>query len=108
MARLQDLMALPGAIAAGKFDNTGKLLAYTGDISEKSAEIAALMGVSNLATSNMQAKGFSTYSGKDGFFPVQGFAVAAGKYAACIAGDVGVFVEIENADFDKIFSTIMP
>ena len=108
MPTLKELMQLPGAIAAGKFDSNGNLCAYTGEISEKAAEIAALMAAANMATGNMQAKGYSAYSGKEGFFPVQGFAVAAGKYAACIAGNVGVFVELDKADFDKIFETIMP
>jgi len=108
MATLKELLSLPGAIAAGKFDSNGNLCAYAGDISEKAAEIAGLMAAANKAIANMQAKGFSTYTGKEGFYPVQGFAVAAGKYAACIAGNVGVFVELDKADFDKIFETIMP
>ena len=108
MPTLKELMNLPGAIAAGKFDGNGNLCAYTGEISEKAAEIAGLMAAANKAIANMQAKGFSAYSGKEGFYPVQGFAVASGKYAACIAGNVGVFVELEKADFDKIFETIMP
>ncbi len=108
MPRLRELMQLPGAIAAGKFDDHGNLVAYTGDISEQAAEIAALMAAANEAMANMQAKGWTAYTGKDGFYPVQGFAVAAGKYAACIAGNIGVFVELDKADFDKIFETIMP
>ncbi len=107
MPTLEELMQLPGAIAAGEFDNNGQLCAYTGDISEQAAEIAALMATANLAMANMQAKGYSAYTGKDGFFPVQGFAVAAGKYAACIAGNRGVFVELDKADFDKIFQTLL-
>jgi len=108
MATLRELMQLPGAVAAGKFDDRGNLCGYVGNISETTAEIAALMSAANKATANMQAKGFSAYSGKEGFYPVQGFAVAAGKYAVCIAGNVGVFVELEKADFDKIFEAIMP
>lgn len=106
VSKLKELMSLPGAVAAGEFSDDGKLLAYYGDISEKAAEIAALMCAANKATGNMQAKGWSAYSGKEGFWPVQGFAVAAGKYAACIMGNVGVFVELDKADFDKIFETL--
>ena len=108
MATLRELMKLPGAVAAGIYDDHGNLVAYAGDISEKAAEIAALMASANKAVANMQAKGWTEYTGKEGFFPVQGFAVAAGKYAACIAGNVGVFVELDKADFDKIWETIMP
>ena len=108
MPTLKELMGLPGAIAAGKFDSNGNLCAYTGDISEKAAEIAGLMAAANRAVANMQAKGWSAYTGKEGFFPVQGFSVAAGKYAACIMGNYGVFVELEKADFDKIFEALAP
>lgn len=106
LSKLKELMNLPGAVAAGEFSDDGKLLAYYGDISEKAAEIAALMSAANRATGNMQAKGWSVYTGKEGFWPVQGFAVAAGKYVACVMGSVGVFVELEKADFDKIFETL--
>jgi roadblock/LC7 domain-containing protein len=46
------------------------------------------------------------YTGQEDFYPVVGFAVAGGKYAACIMGNVGVFVELDKADFDKIFETL--
>ncbi len=108
MPTLKELMQLPGAIAAGKFDSNGNLCAYTGDISETAAEIAGLMAAANKAIANMQAKGWTAYTGKEGFFPVQGFSVAAGKYAACIAGSYGVFVELDKADFDKIFEVLSP
>ena len=55
---------------------------------------------------NMQAKGWSVYTGKDGFYPVLGFAVAGGKYVACVMGNVGVFVELERANLDQIFETL--
>jgi len=106
LSKLHELMSLPGAVAAGEFSEDGRLLSYTGDISEKAAEIAALMAAANRAIGNMQAKGWSAYTGKDGFYPVQGFAVAGGKYAACIMGNVGVFVELSKADFDKTFEVL--
>jgi len=106
LSKLKELMQLPGAVAAGEFAEDGRLLSYYGDISEKAAEIAALMCAANKAMGNMQAKGWSAYTGKDGFYPVQGFAVAGGKYAACIMGNVGVFVELSKADFDKTFETL--
>ncbi len=106
LSKLKELMSLPGAVAAGEFTDDGKLLAYYGDINEKSAEIAAMMCAANKLTGNMQAKGWSAYTGQDGFYPVVGFAVAGGKYAACIMGNVGVFLELGKADFDKTFETL--
>lgn len=108
MPTLKQLMELPGAVAAGKFDSNGNLCGYTGNITEKAAEIAGLMAAANKAVANMQAKGWSSYTGKEGFFPVQGFSVAAGKYAVCIMGNYGVIVELDKADFDKIFEALAP
>lgn len=108
MPTLKELMQLPGAVAAGKFDSNGNLCAYTGDITEKAAEIAGLMAAANQSVANMQAKGWTTYTGKEGFYPVQGFSVAAGKYAVCIMGNYGVILELDKADFDKTFETLAP
>ncbi len=106
LSKLKELMSIPGAVAAGEFADDGRLIAYYGDIDEKAAEIAAMMCAANKLMGNMQAKGWSVYSGQGGFYPVVGFAVAGGKYAACIMGNVGVFVELDKADFDKVFETL--
>ncbi len=106
LSKLKELMSLPGAIAAGEFTDDGRLTAYYGDIDEKSAEIAAMMCAANKLMGNMQAKGWSAYTNQGGFYPVVGFAVAGGKYAACIMGNVGVFVELDKADFDKTFEAL--
>jgi roadblock/LC7 domain-containing protein len=106
ISKLKELMSIPGAVAAGIFSDDGRLIAYYGNIDEKSAEIAAMMCAANKLMFNMQAKGWSAYTGQGGFYPVYGFAVAGGKYAACIMGNVGVFVELDKADFDKTFEVL--
>jgi roadblock/LC7 domain-containing protein len=106
LSKLKELMSIPGAVAAGIFSDDGRLIAYYGDIDEKSAEVAAMMCAANKLMGNMQAKGWSAYTGQGGFYPVYGFAVAGGKYATCIMGNVGVFVELSKADFDKTFEIL--
>jgi len=106
ISKLQELLALPGAVAAGEFSDDGRLIAYAGDISEKKALMAAMMCAANKAMGNMQAMGWSMHTGKEGFFPVLGFAVAGGRYAVCVLGNVGVFLELEKADFDKTFEVL--
>lgn len=106
LSKLKELMSIPGAVAAGEFTDDGRLVAYYGDVSEKEAEMAALMCAANKLMANMEAKGWSIYTGKDGFYPVVGFAVAGGKYAVCVMGNVGVFVELDKADFDKAFEVL--
>jgi roadblock/LC7 domain-containing protein len=105
--KLKELLSsIPGAFAAGEFTDDGRLVAYYGDIDQKSAEMAAMMCAANKLMANMQAKGWTEYTGQGGFYPVYGFAVAGGKYAACIMGNVGVFVELSKADFDKTFEVL--
>ncbi len=107
LSKFKELMSsIPGAFAAGEFSDDGKLIAYYGDIDQKSAEIASMVFAANKLMSNVQAKGWFAYSGQEGFYPVYGFAVAGGKYAACIMGNVGVFVELSKADFDKTFEVL--
>ncbi|WP_211331929.1 DUF2173 family protein [Inmirania thermothiophila] len=106
MSRYDELLALPGATAAGEFSDTGRLLGYQGNISEQAAEIAAMMCAANRLMGNMQAKGWSAYTGQGGFYPVLGFAVSGGRYTACIMGRYGVFLETEKADFDRTFATL--
>lgn len=103
---LKELTSLPGVFAAGEFTDDGKLVAYHGDIDQRSAEMAAMMCAANKLMGNMQAKGWTEYTNQEGFYPIRGFAVAGGKYAACVMGNVGVFVELDKADFDKIFEAL--
>jgi roadblock/LC7 domain-containing protein len=105
-SKLAELMSLPGATAVGQFSDDGKLINYAGDLGEKAAEIAAMMCAANKLMGNMQAKGWSAYTGQDGFYPVSGFSVAGGRYAACVMGNAGVFVETDKADFDKTFEVL--
>ncbi len=106
MADLHKAMSIPGAFAAGEFDETGNLKNYVGDISLQAAKIAALMCAANKATARMQAAGWTAYTGKDGFEPITGFAVSGPENSALIAGSVGVFVKNKDADFDKAFQVL--
>jgi len=106
LSKFKELMSIPGAVAAGEFADDGRLVAYYGDIDEKSAEVAAMMCAAIKLMGNVQTKSWSAYSGQGGFYPVVGFAIAGGKYAACIMGNVAVFVELSKADFDKTFETL--
>lgn len=54
LSKLKELMSIPGVIAAGEFSNDGRLLAYYGNIDERSAEIAAMMCTTNKLMYNGQ------------------------------------------------------
>lgn len=107
MANLHKLISeIPGAFAAGEFSRTGELLNYAGAISLQAARIAAQMSAANNLMGNMQASGWTAYTGKDGFEPVVGFAVSGPEKSALVVGNIGVFVENAKADFDKTFAVL--
>jgi roadblock/LC7 domain-containing protein len=107
LSKLKELVSsIPGAFVAWEFADDGKLIAYYGDIDQKTAEVAAMVCAANKLMGNVQAKGWSAYTGQEGFYPVIGFAVASGKYAAFVVGNLGVFVELSKADFDKTFEVL--
>jgi len=106
MADLHKAMTIPGAFAAGEFDEQGNLKNYVGNITLQAAKIAALMCAANKATARMQAAGWTAYTGKDGFEPITGFAVSGPENSALIVGNVGVFVHNKHADFDRGFAIL--
>ncbi|MBW9140947.1 MAG: DUF2173 family protein, partial [Candidatus Aramenus sp.] len=105
-SKLDHLMQLKGAIAAGEFTADGKLVEYKGPLSKEIAEMVAMMCAANSLMGKMQAEGFTKFSGMK-WTPFHGWAVAAGDYAVCVMGNYGVFVELAKADFNEIFKTLM-
>jgi|APHig6443717817_1056837.scaffolds.fasta_scaffold07818_2 roadblock/LC7 domain-containing protein len=102
MANIRSLLQMPGVVAVGEFDDHGELVDYAGEMSLKIAKVAAMMAKANEAMGNMQAAGYTEYTGKDGFFPITGFAVSGPKKSALIVKNCGVFVENDKADFDAL------
>jgi roadblock/LC7 domain-containing protein len=106
MADLRKAMTIPGAFAAGEFDEQGNLKNYVGNITLQAAKIAALMCAANKAMARMQAASWTAYTGQDGFEPITGFAVSGPENSALIVGNVGVFVHNKHADFDRGFAIL--
>lgn len=103
--KLDRLMSLPGAVAVGEFTPDGKLVRYKGQLTKEAAEMAAMMCGT---TSSMFAKQSGEFSEKTGmkWTPFKGFAVSAGEFSVCAAGNTGLFVETAKADFNKIFQAL--
>jgi roadblock/LC7 domain-containing protein len=106
MADLQKALSIPGVYAAGEFTDTGELVAYAGDISLKTAKMAAKMCAANKMMGKMQASGWTDYTGGDGFEPCTGFAVSGPDNSALVYGNVGVFVRNRETDFDRALAAL--
>jgi roadblock/LC7 domain-containing protein len=98
-------MRIKGAVAAGQYKLTGELVAYKGEIPKEVAEMVAEMCAANTMMAKMQADVFTAFS-KMNWKPLIGWAVAAGEYAVCVIGEYGVFVKLNEADFNEIFKTL--
>lgn len=103
--KLDRLMQLSGALAAGEFGVGGSLVDYRGDLSKEHAQLIAMMCAANTMMSRMQAEAFTKYTGMN-WSPLRGWAVCAGDYCVCVMGEIGLFVETTKADFNEIFKTL--
>ncbi|BFI76649.1 DUF2173 family protein [Sulfurisphaera ohwakuensis] len=103
--KLDRLMKLKGAIAAGHFTADGKLVEYKGPLTKELAEMVAKMCAANSLMGTTEAELFTKISGMN-WTPFLGWAVAAGEYAVCVMGNYGVFVKLSEADFNEIFKAL--
>jgi roadblock/LC7 domain-containing protein len=103
--KLDKIMTLPGAVAVGEFTQEGKLVRYKGQLTKEAAEMAAMMCGLTSAMFSKQTAEFSEKTGMN-WTPFKGFAVTAGEYSVCAAGNIGAFVETKKADFNKIFEAL--
>lgn len=103
--KLEKLMKLKGAIAAGEFKENGELAGYKGPMPEDLAKLVAMMCAANSLMAKTEAESFTKISGMK-WTPLIGWAVAAGEYAVCVVGRYGVFVKVNEADFNEIFKTL--
>jgi roadblock/LC7 domain-containing protein len=106
MASLDELAKIPGVVAAGEFNDDGKLVSYRGQIKSDVAHSAAQF----CATVNMMFKtlggAFQGMSGME-WTPSQGWAYAGGKYSVCVGGNKGVFIETAKADYNQLFTALI-
>ena len=108
MANLEDLLKLPGVVAAGEFGSDGKLLGYKAkmDMSRELAEATAQFcaTVTMLFTT---LGGAYTQMSKMQWLPQQGWAYSGGEWTVAVGGSRGVFVKTAEADFNKLFQVLV-
>lgn len=102
---LDELMKIPGVVAAGEFKETGELIAYKGSISNEAAGVAAQF----CATVSMLFKTLSgafTKLSSMKWTPQLGWAFSGGDYTVAVMGNWGVFIETNKADFNRLFKEL--
>lgn len=106
MAALDQLMELPGAIAAVVFTPTGEVSDFRGDLTDDLAAMAGQMCAANMAIFRMQADGWSRLTKQQGFLPEKGFAFMGLDFAVAAYEDKAVFLRKAEADFDRAFQVM--
>lgn len=106
MATLDQLMELPGAVAAVSFNDSGEVSDFRGDLTDDLASMAGQMCSANMAIFRMQADGWSRLTGHKGFMPEKGFAFMGLDYAVVAMDGQAIFLRKSDADFDRAFQVL--
>jgi len=108
MATMDDLLKMPGVMAAGEFSADGTLVGYKAKM-EMSPELAATTA-QYCATVTMMfntlAGSYSKVSGMN-WVPQHGWMYAGGDWTVAIGGNRGVFVETAKADFNQLYKALV-
>jgi roadblock/LC7 domain-containing protein len=110
MTDLNRLMGLPGAQAAFVMNDRGELqehlIAQSSQLNETALDLLAHMCVANNAIATMQARGWEANSDTKGFYPVDGFTMIGMEWSAITAGNVGVVVSNDQADYETAYAML--
>jgi roadblock/LC7 domain-containing protein len=90
MASLDQLMALPGALAAFEFRGSGELLGHkSSDAEVLTAEVLdmlAHMCAANVSIATMQARGWENMTQLKGYYPVREFTLLGLEWSVVVSG----------------------
>ena len=126
MATLDDLMRLPGAMAAFEFRGSGELLnhhiAYPDRIDASTLDLLAHMCAANMSIATMQTRGWEKATAMQGFYPVQEFTLIGFDWSVIVSGlhrelhkregksslppFMGVVIANESADYAAAFTAL--
>lgn len=127
MATLDQLMALPGALAAFKFRGSGELVEHklggeVEELNESVLDLLAHMCAANISIATMQARGWENMTDMKGFYPVREFTLIGLDWSVIVSGLsreaskaegkealpplLGVVVENDAADYEKTFTAL--
>lgn len=107
---LENLMQVPGAMAAFQYDDRGELQAHqVKEGTELSAQILGLLAhtcVANMAIATMEARGWEALTGQQGFEPIQGFSLIGLDWSAVVGHNFGIVVKNRDADYEMAFAAL--
>lgn len=110
MTDLQQLMKLPGALAAFEFSDRGELGAHQiapgSQLNADSLDLLCHVCVANIAIATMQARGWEKMTGAQGFYPIQGFTLVGFEWTAVATENRGVVMANDHADYEQAYAAL--
>ncbi|MDX1656438.1 MAG: DUF2173 family protein [Candidatus Competibacteraceae bacterium] len=126
MATVDNLMKLPGALAAFEFRGSGELLKHKiadeDVINTSILDMLAHMCAANISIATMQARGWENVTEMKGFYPVQEFTLVGYDWSVIVSGlareaskaegkealppFMGVVVANDAADYEAAYAAL--
>jgi len=110
MPDLNQLMALPGALASFEFTEKGELvnsnIAESSSLDKTALDLLSHVCVANTAIATMQARGWENMTGNEGFYPVEGFSMIGLDWTTVTHGQFGVVMGNDEADIEAAYSAL--
>jgi roadblock/LC7 domain-containing protein len=107
---IEQLMGLPGALAAFTYTDKGDLKDHRiregTEITSQVLDLLAHSCVANMAVATLEARGWEALTGQKGFEPLQGFSMIGLEWSAVVNGNCGVVVKNRDVDYEITFNAI--
>jgi roadblock/LC7 domain-containing protein len=107
---LQKMMGLPGALAAFTFSDRGELQSHMlregSEMTPQVLDLLARSCIANMAIAGMEARGWETLTGQNGFEPLKGFSVVGLEWSVVVDGNCGVVVKNRDVDYEATFNAL--
>lgn len=107
---LDQLMDLPGALAAFTYTDKGDLTDHRvregSEITKEVLDLLAHSCVANIAIATLEARGWEALTGQKGFEPLQGFSMIGLEWSAVVTGRCGVIMKNRDVNYEDAFKAI--
>ncbi len=102
--KLLALMQLENAEGAFRFEPSGELLEHKiregSELNPGVLDLLAHLCVANIAIATMQARGWETMTGMQGFYPIKGFTLVGLNWTAVVNSEYGVVIPNSSVDYE--------
>lgn len=107
MSVVSELMALPGAIAAGEYSFRGDRFTHEGQLNDEMAKMASIMCRATTMGVHMEAAMLGDFCESDcGLVPAKGWAVQGPQFTVCVYANIFCFFATEHADLNKAMNLL--